>query len=320
MKRMLLGLLVGATAASVALNASVAAAQGTRVESRSFVARYSTISHGDQVIPAGQTVSGSVLVVNGRLDVYGDIAGAATTFRGDLVVHEGGRVRGSAVAVMGRVRNEGGSILGMVKEAGIRHNSTAISFGGRPPSTLRSLRAALLWLVVLLALGMWALFFAGEHLRKVVHAIAHEMPRSLVTGVAGGLAAFPLVIAIAVVLAVTIIGIIFIPVGIGAFLLALAGAAMFGFLAVAQVTGMAIAGSSAATETPAGNELRYLVSGILAYSTLWIVAALFTWVPVVGALLRVLAASVTLVAVLTGFGAVILSWWRARSALRASAA
>ena len=45
---------------------------------------------------------------------------------------------------------------------------------------------------------------------------------------------------------------------------------------------------------------------------LWIVAAAFTWFPILGSILRVLAFSVTLVAVATGFGAVILSWWRSR--------
>ncbi|MBA3466554.1 MAG: hypothetical protein H0T21_04030 [Gemmatimonadaceae bacterium] len=51
---------------------------------------------------------------------------------------------------------------------------------------------------------------------------------------------------------------------------------------------------------------------MLAFLALWIIAAAFTWFPIVGALLRVLAVSVTFVAVTTGFGAVILSWWRGR--------
>ena len=40
---------------------------------------------------------------------------------------------------------------------------------------------------------------------------------------------------------------------------------------------------------------------------------MFTWFPVLGAILRMLAFSVTFVAVVTGFGAVILSWWRTRA-------
>jgi hypothetical protein len=120
-------------------------------------------------------------------------------------------------------------------------------------------------------------------------------------------------------MAITIIGIVFIPIGVGAFLIAVSGIAILGFLAVAQVTGIAIAGKREA-ETPAGQELQYLYTGILAFSALWIIAAAFTWFPILGSILRVLAFSVTFVAVATGFGAVILSWWRTRAKKNAAVA
>ena len=94
-------------------------------------------------------------------------------------------------------------------------------------------------------------------------------------------------------------------------MVAVSGIAILGFLAVAHVTGIAISRKSA-SETPGGEELQYLFTGVLAFSALWIIAAAFTWFPILGALLRVLAFSVTFVAVATGFGAVILSWWRSR--------
>jgi hypothetical protein len=112
-------------------------------------------------------------------------------------------------------------------------------------------------------------------------------------------------------MAITIIGIFFIPFGVAAFLIAVSGIAILGFLAVAQVAGIAIAGKREA-ETAAGQQLQFLYTGILAFSALWIIAAAFTWFPILGAILRVLAFSVTFVAVATGFGAVILSWWRSR--------
>jgi len=77
------------------------------------------------------------------------------------------------------------------------------------------------------------------------------------------------------------------------------------------VTVIAIAGKRDA-ETPAGQELQFLSTGIIAFGAMWIVAAAFTWFPILGSILRMLAFSVTLVAVATGFGAVILSWWRTR--------
>lgn len=273
--------------------------------------RFTRFQQGDLVIPAGSTTSGSVLVVRGNLDVYGNVDGAATAILGDVIVHEGGRVRGGAVALIGHVRNEGGSILGVIKDVGATHNRSTVSFGGRPRTTLGSLVAAILWLVVLLLVGTFVLFFLGDYFKRAVEVVTNETGRSLLTGVIGGLASIPALIAIVIAMAITIIGVFFIPFGVAAFLIAVSGIAILGFLAVAQVAGIAIAGKREA-ETPAGQQLQFLYTGIIAFSALWIIAAAFTWFPILGAILRMLAFSVTFVAVATGFGAVILSWWRSR--------
>ncbi|HUR00669.1 MAG TPA: hypothetical protein VM166_14560 [Gemmatimonadaceae bacterium] len=285
-----------------------ASAQRVRV---SGLGHYARVIKGDHTVAAGTTTSGSLMVLRGNLDVYGNVDGAATTVGGDVIVHEGGRVRGGAVALGGHVRNEGGSILGVIKDLGPTHNRSTVSFGGRPRSTLGSLVSALLWLVVLLLVGTVVLFFGRDYLRRTVEVVTNETGRSLFTGVLGGLLSIPALVAIVIGLAITIIGVFLIPVGVGAFLLALSGVAMLGFLAVAQVTGVAISGKTD-TETPAGQELQYLFTGVIAFSALWIIAAAFTWFPILGAVLRMLAFSITFVAVATGFGAVILSWWRTR--------
>jgi hypothetical protein len=272
------------------------------------IAKY---AHGDLVIPAGTTTAGSVLVLRGNLDVYGNVDGAATAILGDVIVHEGGRVRGGAVALMGHVRNEGGAILGIIKDVGPTHNRSTVSFGGRPRTTVGSLVSAILWMVVLLLVGTVVLFFMRDYLHRAVEVVTNETGRALFTGVLGGLASIPALVALVIGMAITIIGVFFIPIGVAAFLIALAGIGILGFLAVAQVTGIAISGKTE-TETPAGQELQFLYTGILAFSALWIIAAAFTWFPVLGAILRVLAFAVTFVAASTGFGAVILSWWRAR--------
>jgi len=271
------------------------------------IAKY---AHGDLVIPAGTTTAGSVLVLRGNLDVYGNVDGAATAILGDVIVHEGGRVRGGAVALMGHVRNEGGAILGIIKDVGPTHNRSTVSFGGRPRTTVGSLVSAILWMVVLLLVGTVVLFFMRDYLHRAVEVVTNETGRALFTGVLGGLASIPALVALVIGMAITIIGVFFIPIGVAAFLIALAGIGILGFLAVAQVTGIAISGKTE-TETPAGQELQFLYTGILAFSALWIIAAAFTWFPVLGAILRVLAFAVTFVAASTGFGAVILSWWRA---------
>src|SRR5205085_5009828 len=280
--------------------------------SLSGLKRYSQVQTGDLTIPAGASTSGSVMVIRGNLDVYGNVDGAATAVLGDVIVHEGGRVRGGAVALGGHVRNEGGSILGVIKDIGATHNRSTISLGGRPRTTVGSLVAAFLWLVVLLLVGTFVLFFMRDYFKRAVEVVTNETGRSLLTGVLGGLASIPALIAIVVALAITIIGVFVSPFGVAAFLIALSGIAILGFLAVAQVAGIAIAGKREA-ETPAGQELQYLYTGIIAFSAMWIIAAAFTWFPILGAILRMLAFSVTFVAVATGFGAVILAWWRSRA-------
>jgi hypothetical protein len=298
MKTILLGALCIA-----AVSAQDAYAQG--------MSRYAQVQTGDMIVPAGTTTSGSVMVIRGNLDVYGNVDGAATAILGDVIVHDGGRVRGGAVALMGHVRNEGGSILGVIKDVGATHNRSTVSFGGRPRTTIGSLVSALIWLVVLLLIGTFVLFFMRDYFKRTVEVVTNETGRSLLTGVLAGLATVPAVVALCIAMAITIIGIFLIPIGVAAFMVAVSGIAILGFLAVAHVAGIAISRKSA-SETPGGEELQYLFTGILAFSALWIIAAAFTWFPILGSLLRVLAFSVTFVGVATGFGAVILSWWRSR--------
>src|SRR5947207_9961580 len=145
--------------------------------------RYSRIQTGDLTIPAGTSTSGSVMVIRGNLDVYGNVDGAATAVLGDVIVHEGGRVRGGAVALMGHVRNEGGSILGVIKDVGATHNRSTVSFGGRPRTTFGSLVAAFLWLAVLLLVGTFVLFFLREYFTRAVEVVTNQLGRSLLNGV-----------------------------------------------------------------------------------------------------------------------------------------
>ena len=303
----------------MAVSAQNAYAQHRHEFRVSGLGKYAQVKTGDLVVPAGTTTSGGVMVVRGNLDVYGNVDGAATAIAGDVIVHEGGRVRGGAVALMGHVRNEGGSILGVIKDVGTTHNRSTVSFGGRPRTTVGSLVSAVVWLIVLLGLGTFVLFYMGDYFKRAVEVVTNETGRSLFTGVLAGIATVPAVIAISIAFAITIIGIFLIPIGVGVFLVAVSGIAILGFLAVAHVVGIAISRKSK-SETPAGEELQYLFTGILAFSALWIVAAAFTWFPIVGSLLHMLAFAVTFVAVATGFGAVILSWWRSRATKNAAVA
>src|SRR6476469_8795020 len=141
-------ILFGASLLMAAIAAQDAGAQDVSTISVRGIRRYAQVNTGDMVVPAGTSTSGSVMVVRGNLDVYGNVDGAATAILGDVIVHEGGRVRGGAVALMGHVRNEGGAILGVIKDVGTTHNRSTVSFGMRPRTTLGSLISAILWTVV----------------------------------------------------------------------------------------------------------------------------------------------------------------------------
>jgi hypothetical protein len=64
--------------------------------------------------------------------------------------------------------------------------------------------------------------------------------------------------------------------------------------------------------------LRAFVIGTCAYLALWIIAAFFSWLPLIGALIRSFAAGATFIAVTAGFGAVLRSYWRGDFAKRAA--
>jgi len=218
-------ILLGASLVIAAVSAQDALAQahdGLRLQA---FRNYAQVRTGDMVIPTGSTTSGSVMVIRGNLDVYGNVDGAATAILGDVIVHEGGRVRGGAVALMGHVRNEGGSILGVIKDVGPTHNRSTVSFGARPRTTIGSLVSAIVWLVVLLLMGTFVLFFMRDYFKRAVEVVTNETGRSLFTGVVAGLATVPAVVALCIAMAITIIGIFFIPIGVVAFLVAVGGIA-----------------------------------------------------------------------------------------------
>ena len=179
---------------------------------------------------------------------------------------------------------------------------------------------AISWLLVVMAIGFAVISYAGDKVEIVVNTIRDGVGKSIGSGLLGHLAILPGAVGVVVLLGATIIGILIIPVGLVAYMLVIAGIAMFGFIAVALLTGAAITGGKQRDDTPRGAMLRAFVTGTCAYLALWIVAAALAWMPLVGALLRSLAAGATFVAVTAGFGAVLRSYWRGDFARRAPTA
>lgn len=164
---------------------------------------------------------------------------------------------------------------------------------------------------ILLFIGLAVLVLAGERLRQVSRVLERDAVGSLLTGLVADLASVPLLVIVVVILAVTLIGILLIPFAVVALLLAYAGLGVLGFLAVASVTGRALLGRRRTTMTERGAALAGLVIGLPVLVSVWLVAALFTWSPTIGLVLRSMALGLTAVVVTAGVGAVILSFRRA---------
>jgi hypothetical protein len=249
--------------------------------------------------------------VNGNLDVYGTVQGDAIALRGDVIIHRGARVTGDAIAIVGAVRNEGGSIGGRVRTyrnaPRMLTRSTAL-YATRGLWVGPVMTLALLTLV--LVIGFGALVLGSNQLKRVNETLRGGVGKSFFAGILGGMAVAPAFIALIIAMAVTVIGIVFIPLGVLAFSVIVMGIATLGFIAVAQLTGNALTRGARKDTTERGAELRSLVVGMLSYIALWAVVAMLTPIPLLGSLARTFALAVTLVAFVTGFGAVILTGFR----------
>ena len=165
------------------------------------------------------------------------------------------------------------------------------------------------WIVIVSIVGFMLMAFGADKLQIVIHTMQKGVGKSLGSGIIGQIAIVPGAIAVAGLLAATLIGILLIPLGLVAFMIAVAGIAMFGFIAVATMTGEALTGRSKRDETPHGAMFRAFFTGTSVYLGMWLVVAALHGIPVLGAMLQSFAAAVTFIAVSTGFGAVLLSYW-----------
>ena len=255
-------------------------------------------------------MSGPVAISGGNLDVAGTVNGDVFVVGGDLILRPGARIAGNVVTAFGAIQMMGGQVEGEMRTLGGSVGVvTRPVIAERTPvgATKHAVSLALGWMVVLTLIGIGVLVFANGYLDGVVDALEGNFSKSLWAGLASQLAIVPALVLVIVGLALTIIGILLIPFAIVAFSLALAGLVTLGFLAVARVVGESLARGSARRLSVRGGELRSLVVGVVVFMGLWVLAAAFTWAPVVAAVLRALALGVTWVAATAGLGAAVLS-------------
>lgn len=157
-----------------------------------------------------------------------------------------------------------------------------------------------------LIIGLVVLITAEEALTAVAKTAARDISGSFWVGLLWQLLAVPLLVVLLVACAITIIGILAIPIAALAWALAYAGAFTLGILAVALVIGRALAGRGT-TSSERGAALRGLTVGLATLSLIWFGAAIAAKVPVAGAIARLIAVAFTWAMATVGLGAVVKS-------------
>lgn len=264
---------------------------------------------GPRAIPAAASLRGPVAVAEGSLDVYGRLEGSAYVMNGDIVVHNGGVISGDAMSIGGRVLLDGGRIDGEQLSLGAAPTAvTQTSRVSAPLTTWQSVKLVVGWFALLAIIGLGVLIFAEPNMDGVVESLEGNFARAFWFGVLGEIMALPVLVLLCIGLALTIIGALLIPFAIVAYAIAVAGLLALGFLAVVRLTGRIWSRADGTAPNAArGANLRALFIGLVLYLGLWLLAAIFTWQPVAGAVLRGVALAVSWVAATVGLGAALLS-------------
>ena len=264
---------------------------------------------GPRAVPAAASLHGAVAVAEGSLDVYGRLDGSAYVLNGDIVVHNGGVITGDAMSIGGRVLLDGGRIEGeqlslSAPPTGVVRAPTASA----PLTTWQSIKLVVGWFAILVIIGLGVLIFAEPNMDGVVESLEGNFARAFWFGLLGEIVALPVLVLLCIGLALTILGALLIPFALVVYPIAIAGLLALGFLAVARLTGRAWSRpESDAPDAARRANLRALFVGLVLYLGLWLLAAIFTWQPIAGAILRGVALAVSWVAVTAGLGAALLS-------------
>lgn len=262
-------------------------------------------SWGDLSIPAGTSVEGPVAAARGTVHVRGLVNGDVFAFGGDVVVHSGGEVTGSAQAIQGRVILEGGEVRGAMRASALRGTPkpAAAALTGSA-AVQRSLKLTAAWFAVVLLVGLGVIVISGAQLEGVVQTLEHRFSTALFVGVAGQLGALPLLALVCVGLAMTLVGVLLIPFAIVAFVLGFAGLVTLGALAAATVAGHAVVREGPNVRVRA---IRSLVLGTVFLVLPWLAAALLVNTAWAETIARLVAVALTWVAASAGFGAALMA-------------
>lgn len=291
----------------------------------------------DLTVAADEIVDGTLLVVDGDLEVEGRVRGDVVVVDGDLRLAPGGRIDGDVRYAAGTVVDQGGRVDGDVIRvetvdreverrirdeirseirneirAATRDRDRGESFVGRVFGGIGGALGNLFTVLVVAVLGAVVVHFAGSNLDAVAETARRTPGRALAVGTAGAFLILPAFVLGIVALAISIIGIPALILWIPLFPVAVVLSGGLGYLAVFRNVGIWVArqrfpylGWVRLT-----NPITLVAGGALALIAPAIAAELVSVFPWTGALEMVLHATAftaSAVAGLMGFGAVLLT-------------
>ncbi len=272
--------------------------------SEAGVALNGKVARGTTTILRTDTIRGPLLVIGGNAEVFGVVAGNVYSLWGDVIVHEGAEVYGTASAYRGRVIVDGGRVRGGLHAW---PSAVAAAAAAEPPMTRgRALQLSTGWTAMLVIVGLLVLVLVAPNLEATAKALEQDFGRAFFVGVVGQLGFIPALLLVCVALLATIIGALLIPFVLVAAPVALAGFVTLGWLALALTTGRSMLRSrhDGASRSEA---LRALTLGVVLLMLPWIVAALLQGSGMAAMIGRVAALAITWVAATAGLGGALLS-------------
>ena len=269
---------------------------------------------GGVTIGEDEVITGDVVAVGGNVEVHGKIMGDAVAVGGRVHVFPDAVVNGDAVSVGGKVRvDEGGQVRGEkvsvdigLPLSGLRFG-TSHDLGGFEKPRFWGIFANLIWIGATLLLALLFLAIAGGRLDVISRRVEAQPGQSFLVGLLGAFATPIATVITVVLLAITIIGILLIPVLFLLEILMFVG----GFLGVALAVGRRIlaARRTSGDLAPARSSYFVLTIGFLALHALCLLGTIFgaTGIPVIPGLFKGFGIFTLIFATFLGYGALLLS-------------
>ena len=292
----------------------------------------------DVTVDENSEIDGALLVVEGDAVISGEVPGDVVVVEGTLRIEDDAHIGGEVRVIDGQLERDGGTVEGTIltvgsgdlAETGAVPDAEASPEDVRdPPSRQAEARARpfryvtsglsglfgdVFWLVVILAVGTAVVHFAGDRLQNVAEVVRAAPGRAALVGLAGGFLLLPVWVLGGLALLVSIIGIPLLIAWLPLFPLVALLAGGLGYLAVASVVGewLARRGIPALDRFRPSNRLHVLAVGLAAL----VLPSAFSHVtemggPALGSFLSglftLVAVATAMIALMLGFGGVLLS-------------